>query len=144
MDTFINWVVNSPEKSLPALGAALGLVLGGLWTALTFFQKVLVEKEQRQFERYHHLIDQLNRGIKGDVRVDFQLNAVYELRFFRKYYPRSERIVELLIPRWIESSSYNDDNVDELRATLSFIRWRKSIIGTVIITILNIVWPWWK
>ena len=144
MDAFLNWVINNPEKSLPTLGAALGLIIGGFWTALTFFQKVLVDKEQRQFDRYHHLIEQLNRGIKGDVYVDFQLNAVYELRFFRKYYPRSERIVELLVPRWIESPSYNDENVAELRATLSYIRWRKSIVGTLVITILNFVWPWWK
>lgn len=144
MEAIIDWALKNPEKSIPALGAALGLVFGGFWTALTFFQKILAEKEQKQFDRYQLIVDQLNKGKDGDVYVDFQLNAVYEMRFFRKYFPRSERIVELLIPRWILSPSYNDENVEELRATLRYIRSRKSPVLTIPVKLLNLFWPLWK
>lgn len=144
METLINWVVQNPEKSIPVLGAAIGLVFGGLWTVLTFFQKILVEKEERQFERYRKLIGELNKGIDGDVYVDYQLNAVYELRFFRKYYPRSLRIVKDLIPRWEVSKSYTDTNIDELRATVSYLEIRQSLIGCMFISIANLIWPWRK
>jgi len=144
MEAIIDWALKNPEKSIPIFGAALGLVLGGFWTALTFFQKILAEKEQKQFDRYQLIVDQLNKGKDGQVYVDFQLNAVYEMRFFRKYFPRSERIVELLIPRWIASDSYNDENVEELRATLRYIRARKSPLLTIPVKLINLFWPVWK
>lgn len=149
MDSFISWVIGSPEKSLPTLGAAIGLVLGGFWTALTFFHKVWMEREEKQFIRYHKLVEELNKGrvnSKGEpeVYVDYQLNSVYEMRFFPKYYPRSERIIELLIPRWKISDSYNDQNVRDLETTLRYIRIRKSPIGRFFLIITEAIWPWYK
>lgn len=144
MDTLFTWIVGNPEKAIPVLGAAIGLILGGMWTVLTFFQKILVEKEERQFQRYRKLIEELNKGIGGEVYVDYQLNAVYELRFYKKYYPRSLRIVRDLIPRWQKSPSYVPANIEELRATVSYLEIRQSVIGRIIIFIANIFWPWRK
>ncbi|MCO4156881.1 hypothetical protein [Citrobacter amalonaticus] len=144
LDSLFNWVVGNPEKAIPVLGAAFGLILGGVWTVLTFFQKILVEKEERQFQRYRKLIEELNKGIRGEVYVDYQLNAVYELRFFKKYYSRSVRIVRDLIPRWEESDSYVPANIEELRATVAYLEIRQTVIGRICIFIVNVFWPWRK
>lgn len=144
MEFIYNWILNNPEKSIPVVGAFLGLVLGGLWTTLTFFQKTLYDREQQQFERYHRLFEELNRGKEGKVYIDFQLNSVYELRFFRKYYPRSERMILALIPLWEASDKYRESDVEELKATLKYIRFRKSLLGMIVMRIANFVWPWVK
>ena len=144
MEFIYNWILNNPEKSIPVVGAFLGLVLGGLWTTLTFFQKTLYDREQQQFERYHRLFEELNRGKEGKVYIDFQLNSVYELRFFRKYYPRSERMILALIPRWEANDKYRESDVEELKATLKYIRFRKSLLGMILMRIVNLVWPWVK
>lgn len=145
MEQFYKWIFEHPEQSIPALGAFIALIFTGIWTPITFLQKVRAEKEQKQFERYHQLIQEFNDGIKGSVYIDSQLNAVYELRFFRKYYPRSERLLEAIIDRWsTKSKTYTQANIDEVKITLSYIKMRKSVWGALFFGTLNVLWPWWK
>lgn len=150
MEHLINWFYSDLDKTIPIASVAVGLFMGGVWTVLTFFHKFYTDREEMQFQRYRLLVEELNRGKKEEnkdewaVYVDFQLNSVYEMRFYRKYYPRSERIIEGLIPRWEKAPSYNDANVEELKATLKYIRYRKSFAGNILMKIVGLIWPWCK
>ncbi|PBI78951.1 hypothetical protein A9993_04085 [Rahnella victoriana] len=141
------WFMSDLEKNIPIVSVAIGLLMGGIWTVLTFFHKVFSEREEMQFQRYRLLVEELNQGKKDtengvrEVYIDFQLNSIYEMRFYKKYYARSERLISELIPRWKLSASYNDSHIEELKATLKYIKCRKSLFGNLVMKFLCVFWP---
>ncbi|MFQ6288202.1 hypothetical protein ACLMPM_22825 [Yersinia enterocolitica] len=150
MDYLINWFLKDLGKSIPIVSIAIGLFMGGVWTVLTFFHKFYADRDEKQFQRYRLLVEELNRGRedaeskKREIYVDYQLNSIYEMRFYRKYFPRTERIIIELIPRWEKSDSYNDLHINDLKATLRYIRWRKSLIVNLVMKVACLLWPWCK
>lgn len=136
------WITANPEKSIPVISAALALFLGGMWTVMTFFQKIKAEKEQKNFDRYRLLSKEITVGKDGDQTpyIPFQLDAIFELRSFRKYYPRSLWMLKHLRERWLVAPNYTESHVRELEETISYIAHRKTIIGVVIFNAAKLFW----
>ena len=142
LEVLSKWVIDNPEKSLPVISAALALFFGGMWTVMTFFQRIRAEKEQRDFDRYRLLSKEITVGRDGDDTpyIPYQLDAIYELRSFRKYYPRTLWMLKHLRLRWVVSPNYNEFHVKELDETISYISHRKTLIGVFIFSALNLIW----
>lgn len=139
------WIQTSPAQSIPILSAGLGLVAGGVWTVLTFFHKIYSDREQRLFERYRLLSKEITVGRDGDdlPYIAYQLDAIYELRFFRKYYPRTIWMLKGLRGRWENSTNYDKSNLAEIDDTISYIAHRKNLGGSILFCIFNFFW-WFK
>jgi hypothetical protein len=139
IDGIISWFKADIASSWQVLSAAIGLFAGGLWTALVFFQKVLSEREQKRFDRYRLLIKEINegRGDDGQVYIAYQLDAVYELRYHRKYYPRTLWLLERLKKFWSANSSYDASHLREIDETIDFIRLRRNLISYVVMTFVK-------
>lgn len=141
LDSFFNWFKTDVSGSWQITSAAIGLFVGGLWTALVFFQKVLSESEQKRFDRYRLLVKEINegRGDDGHVYIAYQLDAVYELRFHRKYYPRSLWLLSRLKCDWTKSgdSSYDIEHLNEIDQTIDYIRHRGNQISRIAFCVLN-------
>ncbi|UWA63693.1 hypothetical protein [Enterobacter cloacae] len=142
LEILSKWVIENPEKSLPVISAALTLFFGGMWSILTFLQKIRAEKEQRDFDRYRLLSKEITVGKDGDDTpyIPFQLDAIYELRSFRKYYPRTLWMLKHLRVRWDISPNYNEFHIEELDETIAYISHRKTIIGVFIFSVPNLIW----
>jgi hypothetical protein len=135
LDNFFNWVRADVSVSWQIISAAMGLFVGGLWTALVFFQKVLSESEQKRFDRYRLLIKEINegRGNDGSIYIAYQLDAVYELRFHRKYYSRSLWLLSRLKCDWANSkkASYDIEHLNEIDQTIDYIRHRNNLLSRI-------------
>lgn len=128
---FIEWIINNLAVSIPVVTATVGALFAGLWTLITFVQKISSDGEQKAFERYRLLSKELTTGRddKEAPFIAFQLDAVYELRFYRKYYPRSIWVLKDLKRRWSNSGSYSEFHLAEVDETLKYISRRRSIIS---------------
>lgn len=136
------WIQTSPAQAIPILSAGGGLVAGGIWTLITFFHKIYSDREQRLFERYRLLSKEIIVGRDGDddPYIAYQLDAIYELRFFRKYYPRSIWMLKELKGRWESSPTYGKRYHDEIDDTISYIAHRKNLGGCILFGIFNFFW----
>jgi hypothetical protein len=111
---------------------AHGVGATGVGTAIAFvfsvFQFLSVRKREsreREFEKYHWLIEHLvSPGEKGALFLDRQIAIVFELRHFPRYYECTERIFSGLQQSW-----GNDKNterlIQEIDLTLKHIEARK-------------------
>jgi len=136
------WALDHPEQSIPAITAALALIFGGFWTALTFLQKIHSDNEEKVLERYRKLSKQITEG-DDDAKapyIAYQLDAVYSLRFYPKFYPRSIWMLKDILRRWTESDSYNEHHTNEVKDTLIYIAHRKNFIGRMLFGVFNLVW----
>lgn len=139
INAFFDWIKTNPEKSITVISGMVGLFAGGVWTVLLFFHKFMSEREQKQFERYRLLIRDLNVADDGEAPyIDFQMDAIYQMRFFRRYYPRSLWMLNRLIARWKEKDTgrtnpcYGIGHIDEVEETIAYIAHRKTWLGTII------------
>lgn len=139
----LKWVADNPEKSIPLILSVTALIFGGLWTALTFIHKAILESKDRELIAYQKVIEVLNKGKDGDVFIDYQLDSVFQLRFFTRYFPRSLRLIDRLITRWTGSRAYeNMQIIEELESTKKYIKIRQSPLSRLFAGIVCFVWPW--
>ena len=137
------WVVENPEKSIPLILSATALVFGGLWTALTFIHKAILESKDRELAAYQKLIEVLNDGKEDKVYIDYQLDSIFQLRFFTRYFPRSLRLIDRLIARWSVMPAYqNKKIIEELQSTKNYIKRRRSPLSRFILGVVCFIWPW--
>lgn len=139
----IKWVIDNPEKSIPLLLSVATLVFGGMWTALTFIHKAILESKDRELEAYQKVIEILNEGKSGSPYIDYQLDSIYQLRFFPRYYQRSLRLIDRLIPRWAAHPAYQNMKItEELQSTKNYIARRQSPLARLIVGAIGFIWPW--
>jgi hypothetical protein len=142
-------------KVLLAVGGALASIAAGIWAVVIFFHKAITEREQKEFDRYRMLIKDLNVGEDGSAPfIDFQLAAVYQMRFYRKYYPRSLWMLNRLKLQWAANDAERVANSDapkyalkhfeEIDETIIFIGHRKSILGCLIFGIPNLFYIFYR
>src|SRR6202140_5959726 len=89
--------------------SAHGVGATGAGAAIAFvfsvFQFVSVRKREareREFDKYHPLIEHLvSPGEKGALFLDRQIAVVFELRHFPRYYECTERILSGLKQSWV-------------------------------------------
>lgn len=146
MSELILLIKNKPTETIPLIIGFLGLFAGGLWTILVFLSNLVTEREQRQFERYRLLIQNLNVGDDGaSPYIDFQMDAVYQMRFFRKYYPRSLWMLNRLVARWKEADrgrsnpKYDKGHIQEIEETIIYIARRKTRVGSMIFYFIDFI-----
>jgi len=114
----LKWL--SSGLSVGAVGAAIAFVV-------SLFQFLSVRKREsreREFEKYHFLIQHLvSPDERGSLFLDRQIAIIFELRHFPRYYECSERILMGLKESWggrVEFSRL----LREMDLTLEYIRKR--------------------
>lgn len=139
----IKWVIENPEKSIPLVLSVATLAFGGIWTALTFIHKAILESKDRELEAYQKVIEVLNEGKAGGAFIDYQLDSIYQLRFFPRYYQRSLRLIERLVSRWEKLPAYQNMKItEELQSTKTYIARRQSPLARLIVGTIGLIWPW--
>lgn len=139
----LKWFADNPEKSIPLVLSATALIFGGMWTALTFIHKAILESKDRELEAYQKVIVILNDGKDGRVYIDYQLDSVFQLRFFTRYFPRSLRLIDRLISRWSQHPAYQNMRIiEELESTRNYIKRRRSPLTRIILGMIGLIWPW--
>lgn len=144
---FMSAFEKDPLKVIGLIATGVGLFSGAFWTVLTFFHKTLSDREQQRFDRYRLLIQELNTGRGSDgVFIDYQLDAIYELRFHKKYYPRTLWMLNRLRSNWEqwdngqENKKYNKGHLSELDETINYISRRKNLICRVVLYVISFFW----
>lgn len=139
----IIWIAENPEKSIPLVSSIVALGFGGLWTALTFIHKAILESKDRELAAYQKVIEILNEGKPSGMYMDYQLDSIFQLRFFPRYYQRSLRLIDRLISRWAVIPAYQNKKItEELQSTKNYIARRQSPLSRLIVGAICFVWPW--
>ena len=63
------------------------------WQIHTYIQQKILESNLDEYEKYHRTISRIFRSSNGEVKLDEQIAAVFELRHFPRYFDVSERIL---------------------------------------------------
>jgi hypothetical protein len=96
--------VQKYKESIPLISAGIIAIVGALWTAVQYAFARRRDHNKEVFETYHRLIDELVGGKgNGQPYVDRQCAIVFELRFYRRYYPATRRILAGLKQDWATS-----------------------------------------
>jgi len=96
-----------------------------LWTMIKYFSSKKEERRWKEFDVYHELINKLARG--GDeIRLAYQSTIVFELRYFKRYWAISLRILEDLHEKWNKDEEKKKKDgtqlLDEMQKTIGFIK----------------------
>ena len=120
MDSILAWL------SAHGVGAtAIGTAVVFLFSVFQFLSVRKRESREREFDKYHRLIEHLvSPGEKGQVFLDRQIAVVFELRHFPRYYECTERILQGLKRSW-RAEDANQRLITEIDLTLSFIGRKK-------------------
>lgn len=144
---FIEALVKDTLQTISLIATGFGLFSASFWTVLTFFHKTLSDREQQRFDRYRLLIQELNQGRGEDgVYIDYQLDAIYELRFHKKYYPRTLWMLNRLRDSWQQKDTgrtkkiYGRGHLSEIDETINYISLRKNFISRVLFLFVDVFW----
>ena len=114
---------NFDAVSISAVISAIGLVLAGA----RYFWEKRTELRWKEFENYHQLVKELVQPDEGgSMYMDRQTGAIFELRFFRRYYPHTLRMLSRQQKQWLDKqrSCGRDFSslIDEANRTITHIR----------------------
>ncbi len=118
MEAFLE-AIETYGTQLSALAAACAFMFGAY--------KFQVERKAvhfwKEFEAYHKLVKELVDSTKqnGAMYVDRQTAAMYELRFYRRYYSHSLRMLKGLREKWVNVADQFPRLIDELDLTIQYI-----------------------
>jgi hypothetical protein len=116
MNDVLRWIASG--VSVGAVGAAI---------AFTFsvVQIVIVrsrESRDREFDKYHSLIQQLvSPDEKGTIFLDRQIAVLFELRHFPRYFECTQRILSGLRETW-GGNQGSSMLIQEIDLTLAYIK----------------------
>jgi hypothetical protein len=114
----LKWL--SSGLSVGAVGAAIAFVVS-LFQFLSVRQR---ESREREFDKYHLLIEHLvSPDERGKMFLDRQIAVIFELRHFPRYYECSERILVGLKEAWGGGTEFSR-LLREIDLTLEYIRKR--------------------
>jgi len=93
-----------------------------IWGSISYIKIKKKEADYLQFKTYHDLIQQLVEPEKpgSAMFIDRQIAVIFELRYFKKYYPVSLRILKGLKESWTKSG-VNLRLSQELDMTINFL-----------------------
>jgi hypothetical protein len=107
--------------SATGTGAAVAFV----FSVFQFLSVRKREAREREFEKYHLLIEHLvSPDEKGAMFLDRQIAVAFELRHFPRYYECTERILSGLKQSWLNEKR-NERLIQEIELTLVHIKRQK-------------------
>lgn len=112
-------LIKNYGSQISAIGAAIAFIF-----AIYKFQ---VERAAshfwKEFEAYHKLVKELVEppSENGAMFIDRQTAAIYELRFYKRYYSHSLRMLKGLRDKWAAVSNQYPRLIEELDLTIEYI-----------------------
>ena len=112
-------ILKTYGTQISALGAAIAFIFG----AYNFQSERKASHFWREFEAYHRLVKELVEPPteNGAMYVDRQTAAMYELRFHKRYFPHSLRMLKALREKWASVPSQFPRLIEELDLTIKYI-----------------------
>lgn len=115
------------DARIIALGKYVIACCSFLFVAIPVIQALVSFKHERQdkrFEQYHKLLDELVKGENGITYVDKQIAVIYELRRFKHYWPITTKILHELNSHWIKRNDVDGiiRVLEEIHETLKYIK----------------------
>tara|TARA_R110002012_G_scaffold291131_1_gene485429 strand:+ start:1384 stop:1743 length:360 start_codon:yes stop_codon:yes gene_type:complete len=104
--------------------SAIGAVLVFIFGAYKYFSERKQNHFWKEFETYHKLIKELVEPTvpNSPMYMDRQAAVVFELRFFKRYYPHSLRMLEGLRMAWNKPPSQYPRLINEIDLTIEHIK----------------------
>jgi len=120
MNNILAWLLGH-GVSATGVGAAVAFV----FSVFQFLSVRKRESHEREFDKYHLLIEHLvSPDEKGALFLDRQIAVVFELRHFPRYYECTERILSGLKQAWLNEKG-TERLIQEIGLTLKHIKERK-------------------
>lgn len=103
--------------------AVIGAVGAFIWSVYQFFSTRLRDQRAREFETFHKLVKELVEPPNGGgLYMDRQCAIVYELQFYKRYYPFSYRMLLGLKEKWSKTATGFPRLLEELDLTIAFLK----------------------
>ncbi|MFA6009115.1 MAG: hypothetical protein WC799_03955 [Desulfobacteraceae bacterium] len=104
---------------ISAFGAAVAFIFG----AYKFQAERKASHFWREFEAYHKLVKELVEppAENGALYIDRQTAAMYELRFYKRYFPHSLRMLKSLREKWVSVPNQFPRLIEEIDLTIQYI-----------------------
>ncbi len=118
MDTLLE-IFKLYGTQISALGAAVVFIFG--------IYKFLVERKEshfwKEFETYHTLVKELVEppSENGPLYLDRQTAILYELRFYKRYFPHTFRMLKALKEKW-DTPDQHTRLIEELNLTIDYVK----------------------
>jgi hypothetical protein len=101
---------------------AVGAAIAFTFSVVQFVIVRSRESRDREFEKYHALIEQLvSPGEKGVMFLDRQIAMLFELRHFPRYFECTQRILLGLRETWGGNEKWSR-LIQEIDLTLAYIK----------------------
>ncbi|MDA8404528.1 MAG: hypothetical protein M0Z56_10090 [Desulfobacteraceae bacterium] len=112
-------IIKTYGTQLSAFGAAVAFIFG----IYKFQAQRKASQFWKKFEAYHKLVKELVEPQKenGAMYVDRQTAAIYELRFYKRYYSHSLRMLRGLKIKWAAVPNQFPRLIEELDLTVEYI-----------------------
>ncbi|MDD3088702.1 MAG: hypothetical protein PHT95_02010 [Candidatus Omnitrophica bacterium] len=112
-------VIRTYGTQISALGAAIAFI----FAVYKFQAERATIHFWKEFEAYHKLVKELVEppSEKGVLYVDRQTAAIYELRFYKRYYPHSQRMLKGLKEKWSAVPRQFPRLLEELDLAIEYI-----------------------
>lgn len=104
---------------LSAFGVAVSFIFG----VYKFQSERKANHFWKEFEAYHKLVKELVEPPIGNgaMYIDRQTAAIYELRFYKRYFPHSLRMLKSLQVKWVAVPNQFPRLIEELDLTINYI-----------------------
>jgi hypothetical protein len=99
-------------------------VLSAVGTWYQYFDKKKWERRWKEFEVYHRLIEIVN-NVDGNMGLLLQRAAVYELEYFKRYYPLTLKILSAQKEEWSNKEEETSELCDDITTLINKIQKRK-------------------
>lgn len=103
------------------------LIIGMLpffWAIYKYFDSRKREQDLKEFNNYHRLIKELVQPETKDspMYVDRQAAIIYELRYYKRYFPITLRTLKGLREKWGKVEGQYPRLLEELDLTITFLQ----------------------
>lgn len=124
-------------KSYSVQLSTIVAVLAFVFSVYKFWTERKIKQFWQEYEAYHKLVKELVEPATkdGGMYVDRQTAALYELRFYNRYFPHSLRMLESLKKKWSETESLSPRLIEELDLSIEFLSQRKTNCVRVILNL---------
>ena len=104
--------------------SAIGAAIAFVWSIVQFFSVRAHEARIREFETFHKLIKEITEP--QNTNNYRQIAALFELRFFPRYYPITLRILKLTTEHARGLPNTNPELMNEVNILIGFIEHRSN------------------
>lgn len=112
-------LIKNYGSQLSAVGAAIAFI----FAVYKFQVDRAASHFWKEFEAYHKLVKELVEPPSENAAmfVDRQTAVIYELRFYKRYYPHSVRMLKGLRDKWVLVPNQYTRLIEELDLTIEYI-----------------------